>query len=165
MKKNKALVAPFVLWAVLFIVVPLVMVVWYGVTVEQTPVYTEIAGDNGQIVFQLEDGTVTPERPQKTTVISLENFKRMLEPTYLKLLLRSLKIALITTVICLLLGYPVALILSGRGFQAPRALADAHHPADVDELPAQNVFLDVHSGKHGHPQQLDCLPARSDSRV
>ena len=59
MKKNKALVVPFVLWAVLFIVVPLVMVVWYGVTVEQTPVYTEIAGDNGQIVFQLEDGTVT----------------------------------------------------------------------------------------------------------
>lgn len=58
---------PFALWAVLFIVVPLVMVVWYGVTVEQTPVYTEIAGDNGQIVFQLEDGTVTPERPQKTT--------------------------------------------------------------------------------------------------
>ena len=119
MKKNKALVAPFVLWAVLFIVVPLVMVVWYGVTVEQTPVYTEIAGDNGQIVFQLEDGTVTPERPQKTTVVSLENFKRMLEPTYLKLLLRSLKIALITTVICLLLGYPVALILSGRDFKRP----------------------------------------------
>ena len=119
MKKNKALVVPFALWAVLFIVVPLVMVVWYGVTVEQTPVYTEIAGDNGQIVFQLEDGTVTPERPQKTTVVSLENFKRMLEPTYLKLLLRSLKIALITTVICLLLGYPVALILSGKDFKRP----------------------------------------------
>ena len=119
MKKNKALVAPFVLWAVLFIVVPLVMVVWYGVTVEQTPVYTEIAGDNGQIVFQLEDGTITLERPQKTTVVSLENFKRMLEPTYLKLLLRSLKIALITTVICLLLGYPVALILSGKNFKRP----------------------------------------------
>ena len=119
MKKNKALVVPFVLWAVLFIVVPLVMVVWYGVTVEQTPAYTEIAGDNGQIVFQLEDGTVTPERPQKTTVVSLENFKRMLEPAYLKLLLRSLKIALITTVICLLLGYPVALILSGKDFKRP----------------------------------------------
>jgi len=43
----------------------------------------------------------------------------MLEPTYLKLLLRSLKIALITTVICLLLGYPVALILSGKDFKRP----------------------------------------------
>ncbi|MFQ9448669.1 MAG: hypothetical protein ACLR4A_16230 [Christensenellales bacterium] len=43
----------------------------------------------------------------------------MLEPTYLKLLLRSLKIALFTTILCLLLGYPVALILSGRDFKRP----------------------------------------------
>ena len=59
MKKNKALAVPFVLWAVLFIAVPLAMVVWYGVTVEETPAYVEAAGDNGQTLFQLEDGTVT----------------------------------------------------------------------------------------------------------
>ena len=119
MKKNKALAVPFVLWAVLFIAVPLAMVVWYGVTVEETPAYVEVAGDNGQTLFQLEDGTVTAERPQKRTVVSLANFRRMLEPTYLKLLLRSLKIALFTTIICLLLGYPVALILSSRDFKRP----------------------------------------------
>ena len=107
MKKNKALAVPFVLWAVLFIAVPLAMVVWYGVTVEETPAYVEIAGDNGQTLFQLEDGTVTAERPQKRTAVSFANFRRMLEPTYLKLLLRSLKIALFTTIICLLLGYPI----------------------------------------------------------
>ena len=90
MKKNKALAVPFVLWAVLFIAVPLAMVVWYGVTVEETPAYVEVAGDNGQTLFQLEDGTVTAERPQKRTVVSLANFRRMLEPTYLKLLLRSI---------------------------------------------------------------------------
>ena len=89
MKKNKALAVPFVLWAVLFIAVPLAMVVWYGVTVEETPAYVEVAGDNGQTLFQLEDGTVTAERPQKRTAVSLANFRRMLEPTYLKLLLRS----------------------------------------------------------------------------
>ena len=119
MKKNKALAVPFVLWAVLFIAVPLAMVVWYGVTVEETPAYVEVAGDNGQTLFQLEDGTVTAERPQKRTAVSLANFRRMLEPTYLKLLLRSLKIALFTTIICLLLGYPVALILSSRDFKRP----------------------------------------------
>ena len=81
MKKNKALAVPFVLWAVLFIAVPLAMVVWYGVTVEETPAYVEVAGDNGQTLFQLEDGTVTAERPQKRTVVSLANFRRMLEPT------------------------------------------------------------------------------------
>ena len=42
MKKNKALAVPFVLWAILFIAVPLVMVVWYGVTVELTPAYVEV---------------------------------------------------------------------------------------------------------------------------
>lgn len=119
MKKNRALLAPFVLWAAIFIVVPLALIVWYGVTVEETPAYTEIVLEDGSAAFQLEDGTVTAERPQKQTVVSLSNFKRMLEPTYLKLLLRSLKIAVITTLICLLLGYPVALILSGKDFKRP----------------------------------------------
>ena len=100
MKKNKALAVPFVLWAILFIAVPLVMVVWYGVTVEETPAYVEVEGSDGQTMFQLEDGTLTAERPEKQTVVSLANFKRMLEPTYLKLLLRSLKIALFTTILC-----------------------------------------------------------------
>ena len=119
MKKNRALIVPFALWAFIFIVVPLLMIVWYGVTVEETIPYTEVALEDGSTAFQLEDGTVTTDRPQKQTVVSLANFKRMLEPTYLKLLLRSLKIAVITTVICLLLGYPVALILTGRDFKRP----------------------------------------------
>ena len=119
MKKNRALLPPFVLWAVIFIVVPLALIVWYGVTVEETPAYTEIVLEDGSAAFRLENGTVTAQRPQKQTVVSLSNFRRMLEPTYLKLLLRSLKIAVITTLICLLLGYPVALILSGRDFKRP----------------------------------------------
>lgn len=117
--RNKALTVPFVLWAMIFIVVPLIMIVWYGVTVEETPAYTEVVLEDGATVFQLEDGTQTAERPQKRAVVSLANFKRMLEPTYLKLLLRSLKVAVITTVICLLLGYPVALILTGKDFRRP----------------------------------------------
>ncbi len=119
MQRNRALLAPFVLWAAIFIVVPLCMIVWYGVTVEEPIPYTEEVREDGTVAFRLEDGTLTTERPQKKTVVSLSNFKRMLEPTYLKLLLRSLKIAVITTVICLLLGYPVALILSGKDFKRP----------------------------------------------
>ena len=119
MKKNRALIVPFALWAFIFIVVPLLMIVWYGVTVEETIPYTEVALEDGSTAFQMEDGTVTTDRPQKQTVVSLANFKRMLEPTYLKLLLRSLKIAVITTLICLLLGYPVALILTGKDFKRP----------------------------------------------
>ncbi len=119
MRKNRALLVPFALWAVIFIVVPLCMIVWYGVTVEEPIPYTEEVTEDGTTAFRLEDGTLTAQRPQKRTVVSLSNFGRMLEPTYLKLLLRSLKIAVITTVICLLLGYPVALILSGKDFKRP----------------------------------------------
>ena len=119
MRRNNALLVPFVLWAVIFIVVPLALIVWYGVTVEETPAYTEVVLEDGTICFELEDGTRTAERPQRRDVVSLANFRRMLEPTYLRLLLRSLKIAVITTLICLLLGYPVALILSGRDFRRP----------------------------------------------
>ena len=120
MMKNKALTVPFVLWAMIFIVVPLVMIVWYGVTVEEPIPYVEHVQADGSVIYELEDGSHTTERPwQKRAVVSLANFKRMLEPTYLRLLLRSLKVAVITTVICLLLGYPVALILTGKDFKRP----------------------------------------------
>ncbi len=120
MMKNKALTVPFVLWAMIFIVVPLVMIVWYGVTVEEPIPYVEHVQTDGSVIYELEDGSHTTERPwQKRAVVSLANFKRMLEPTYLRLLLRSLKVAVITTVICLLLGYPVALILTGKDFKRP----------------------------------------------
>ena len=120
MMKNKALTVPFVLWAMIFIVVPLVMIVWYGVTIEEPIPYTEHVQADGSVIYELEDGSYTTERPwQKRAVVSLANFKRMLEPTYLRLLLRSLKVAVITTVICLLLGYPVALILTGKDFKRP----------------------------------------------
>ena len=120
MKKNRALAVPFMLWAMIFIVVPLVMIVYYGVTVEEPIPYTEIVQADGSVAYQLEDGTVQTEKPwQKRAVVSLSNFKRMLEPTYLRLLLRSLKVAVITTLICLLLGYPVALILTGKDFRRP----------------------------------------------
>ena len=120
MMKNKALTVPFVLWAMIFIVVPLVMIVWYGVTIEEPIPYTEHVQADGSVIYELEDGSYTTERPwQKRAVVSLANFKRMLEPTYLRLLLRSLKVAVITTLICLLLGYPVALILTGKDFKRP----------------------------------------------
>ena len=119
MRKNKALAVPFVLWAMIFIVVPLVMIVYYGVTVEEPIPYTEIVQADGSAAFELEDGTVTTVRPQKRTVVSISNFRRMLEPTYLRLLVRSYKVAIITTLICLVLGYPVALILTGKDFKRP----------------------------------------------
>ncbi|WP_129723750.1 ABC transporter permease [Xylanivirga thermophila] len=77
---------PYLVWMVLFIVVPLFLVVFYSIT---------IPTDNG-IQF------------------TLENFKRFMDPIYLDVLWHSILLALISTLVCLILGYPMAMILAGK---------------------------------------------------
>lgn len=79
--------APFCVWAGIFIFVPLIFIAWYGVTDE--------AG-----AFTLEN---------LATIFQLEFFHS------LKL---SLLLALVSTVICLLLAYPLCLILVERAKSA-----------------------------------------------
>ena len=80
--KNKALLAgPFLVWTVAFIVIPLLMVIYYGFT-----------GDDGSF--------------------TLENVKRILAPHYLKSLWLALLLSLVSTVACLVMSYPLAMILS-----------------------------------------------------
>lgn len=84
MKKNSY---PYILWMGIFIVVPLVLILYFAFT----------KGDSQNF---------------STFELSLENFKRFFTPIYLKVLGRSVNLALISTVICLLLGYPAAYIIS-----------------------------------------------------
>jgi len=85
MKKNKSILAyPYIIWSALFIVVPLILVLVFSFTVEN--------GD--KLIF------------------SLENYKRLINPIYLKVFLRSIVLAVSSTIICLLVGYPVAYIIS-----------------------------------------------------
>lgn len=120
--KKKAMLVPFGVWLVVFILLPLCLVLYYGMTVETPIPYETIEQADGSTAYQLQDGSIVDEEPWETTVVfSLENFGRVLEPMYLKLLLRSLKIALYTTIICLVVGYPVALILTSKNFR-PRGI-------------------------------------------
>ena len=43
---------------------------------------------------------------------TLDNFSRFFEPLYLKILVMSLVLAGLSTIFCLLIGYPVAYIIS-----------------------------------------------------
>ena len=84
MKKFRLAALPYSVYAGIFIVAPLLLIFFYS--------------------FLSMDGSFT-----------LDNFKRFFslsDPTYLIVLWRSIYIAVISTVICLILGYPMALILS-----------------------------------------------------
>jgi spermidine/putrescine transport system permease protein len=79
---------PYVIWMALFIIVPMLLILYYAFT---------IPTDTG-------------------ATWSLDNFSRFFEPIYLRVLGRSLRLAVISTVICLLLGYPAAMVMAGNAF-------------------------------------------------
>ena len=86
---------PYSVWAVLFIVVPLLFVAYYAFTDSAF----HFTFDNITRFFtatsQVDDGTGMRE-----------------VHTYLVIFMRSLKLAVISTVICLLMGYPLAYIMA-----------------------------------------------------
>ena len=87
--------APYSVWAVLFIVVPLIFVAYYAFTDPDFRFTTE----NITRFFS------------HTSQIAEEGGTREVH-TYLLIFLRSLKLAVISTVICLIFGYPFAYLIS-----------------------------------------------------
>ena len=53
---------------------------------------------------------------------TLANFQEFSKPRYAGIILRSLKLALYCTALCLVIGYPTAWFLSGRGFSRAQSL-------------------------------------------
>lgn len=90
MSKGKTkwlLSGPFLIWSVAFIVIPLFIIVYYGLTTA--------------------DGAFT-----------LSNIKQMGTPENVKALVYALVLSVISTVICLVMAYPLAMILSNMNFNA-----------------------------------------------
>lgn len=80
--KRQFLSGPYIIWIIGFILLPILMIFYYGIT-------------------------------DSSGSITLENITAIAEPIHLKSLLLSLKLALLCTVICLILSYPLAMILNG----------------------------------------------------
>lgn len=83
-KLGLKITSPYILWSALFIVIPLFLIVFFG--------FTKMEG--GAYVF------------------SLENFRELMNPLYFKVFWRSIRLAAISTILCLLIGYPTAYIIS-----------------------------------------------------
>lgn len=83
-KQSRWLAIPFTVWSVLFILIPLVMIVYYGLTTK-----------NGQFTWA--------------------NITAITGPEHMKALSLAILLSLIATIICLVLAYPLAMILSKLG--------------------------------------------------
>ncbi|NLJ96422.1 MAG: ABC transporter permease [Clostridiales bacterium] len=82
--KVKWLSLPYIVWMIGFIILPLLVIIYYGLT----------SGNKLKNLF------------------TLGNIRLILDPTNFKALRLSLELSLISTLICLLLAYPLAMILS-----------------------------------------------------
>ena len=100
-KKTNALLqrlclGPYSVWAALFIVVPLLFVAYYA--------FTDSA-------FRFTTENITRFFTAVSSVTDESGATREVR-TYLLIFWRSLKLAVISTVVCLLLGYPMAFIIA-----------------------------------------------------
>ena len=87
MKRFRSMAYPYVVWIGIMIVVPMLLIMLYAFTVD--------GNDVASFKF------------------SFENFRRFVtDAVFMEVLGRSLYIAVITTVICVLLGYPVAYLIA-----------------------------------------------------
>lgn len=86
MSHYKGMVKPYIIWSFLLIALPLVLIVLYSIT----------SGDNSLLTIHL----------------TLDNFRKILDPVYVSVFVKSLEMGVITTVICLALAYPMAYFIA-----------------------------------------------------
>lgn len=86
MNTFRKLVYPYCVWLGIFVVIPMLMIVVYA--------FTQAGNDVTTLSF------------------TLANFQKFFSPVFGKVFWKSLEIAALTTVICILLGYPLAYIIA-----------------------------------------------------
>ena len=87
MKSFRRLVYPYIVWASIMIVFPMMIILFYA--------------------FTKPGNSVIP------VMFTFENFLRFFsDPIFTEVMLRSLKLAFITTIICIVVGYPTAYFIA-----------------------------------------------------
>ena len=80
---NRLMAVPYLFWSAAFIIIPLCMIFYYGLT-------------------------------DRSGAFTFENVTAISSPEHMKALITALVLSLISTVVCLALAYPLAMILAGR---------------------------------------------------
>ena len=103
---TRLLLTPYSVWALIFILVPLVFIAYYAFTDNQF----NFTMDNIVKFFTATSNILQDDGTTKEV------------HTYLLIFWRSLKLAIISTVICLAMGYPIAYIISRAGARAQKLM-------------------------------------------
>lgn len=92
----RAALAPYSVWSMLFVIIPLVFIAYYAFTDNSFNFTTENISRFFTATSNMvqDDGTTKEVR------------------TYLLIFMRSLKLAVISTLVCLIMGYPIAYIMA-----------------------------------------------------
>ncbi|ANY73467.1 MULTISPECIES: ABC transporter permease [Paenibacillus] len=88
MRKSKFLLTPVLLWMSLFLIIPMLIVIGISFLSRDA---------QGNLVFEL----------------SMEGYKTFFDPLYLGIYWDTLVLSLLTTIICLLVSYPLAYYIAG----------------------------------------------------
>ena len=102
----RAVLAPYSVWSALFVVVPLIFIAYYAFT------------DNS---FAFTTENITRFFTATSNMVQEDGSTREVR-TYLLIFMRSLKLAVISTLVCLLMGYPIAYIMARAGERAQKTM-------------------------------------------
>lgn len=88
MKRLSQLTIPYIVWLILMVAIPMVLIAFYSM----------IDGGNGIVDVRF----------------TFDNYKQFFtDPDFLLVLWRSIKIAVKTTIVCVIIGYPIAYFIAG----------------------------------------------------
>ena len=102
----RAALAPYSVWSFLFVLVPLIFMAYYAFT------------DNS---FAFTTENITRFFTATSNMVQEDGSTREVR-TYLLIFLRSLRLAVISTLVCLLMGYPIAYIMARAGEKAQKTM-------------------------------------------
>ena len=109
MKQFRSMAYPYVAWIAILIILPMLLIIAYAFTVE------------GTAFFQCQ--------------FTLDNFARFFsDAVFFQVLIRSMRTAIITTIVCLLLGYPAAYAISRSGMSSTRLILVITLPTWINML-------------------------------
>ena len=109
-----SMIGPITFWLSIFVIIPLIYVGFMSFMKR---------GTYGGVIYEF----------------TVDNYKTIFDPLYFKVISNSVVIALISSIICILIGYPFAHFLSKQPKARPRSIHYVNNDSVLDKLLSKNI--------------------------